>query len=222
MSRALRRRNTACRMSARQSACLVRRIFRLESRRAWCRQHNSSKSAVGTALCGGPRNGRSMTTHGTPQRAFPTEIMLSAARCCFSIAGAWLALAATAWAQTPWHYYDKSDLPPGVIGQRQLQRGGPLPGYFQPVEVTAPAGTLVSVVSDGAFTEPRPAKLLAGMLIGQVYRLKVANLPNHEGQEVFPTIEIIDRLYPPPGQAARFPIPIELTAEELIFALHGR
>ncbi|MBW8883469.1 MAG: hypothetical protein JF612_01550 [Planctomycetia bacterium] len=122
---------------------------------------------------------------------------------------AWIALTATAWAQTPWHYHDKSDLPPGVIGQRQLQRGGPLPGYFQPVEVTAPAGTLVSVASDGAFTEPRPSKLLAGMLIGQVYRLKVGNLPNHEGQEVFPTIEVIDRLYPPPGQAARFPIPIE-------------
>src|SRR5439155_9093891 len=132
---------------------IVRRVTAHRGRRgrALCRQHNSSKSAVGTALCGGPRNGRSMTTHGTPQRAFPTEIMLSAARCCFSIAGVWLALAATAWAQTSWHYYDKSDLPPGVIGQRQLQRGGPLPGYFQPVEVTAPAGTLVSVVSDGAF-----------------------------------------------------------------------
>jgi hypothetical protein len=77
-------------------------------------------------------------------------------------------------------------------------------------------------VSDGTFTEPRPAKLLAGMLIGQVYRLKVANLPGHEGEEVFPTIEVIDRLYPPPGQAARFPIPIELTAEELMFALDGR
>src|SRR5438132_741491 len=135
---------------------------------------------------------------------------------------AWLALAAAASAQGPWHFQNKSDLPPGVIGQRQLQRGGPLPGYFQPVEVTAPAGTLVSVVADGSFTEPRPRKLLAGMLIGQVYRLKVANIPNHEGEEVFPTIEVIDRLYPPPGQAARFPIPIELTAEELMFALDGR
>src|SRR6266496_6284419 len=116
---------------------------------------------------------------------------------------AWLALAAAASAQGPWHYLDKADLPPGVIGQRQLQRGGPLPGYFQPVEVTAPAGTLLSVVADGSFTAPKPAKVLAGMLIGQVYRLKVGNIPNHEGEEVFPTIEVIDRLYPPPGQAAR-------------------
>src|SRR5687768_9737899 len=82
---------------------------------------------------------------------------------------AWLALCAAVSAQNgPWHYLNKADAPPGVIGQRQLERGGPLPGYFQPVEVTAPAGSLISVVCDGAFSEPKPAKLLAGMLIGQV------------------------------------------------------
>jgi len=142
---------------------------------------------------------------------------------CVVALAAWLSFAAVASAQNgPWHYLNKADAPPGVIGQRQLERGGPLPGYFQPVEVTAPAGTLISVVCDGAFSEPRSAKLTAGMLIGQVYRLKVANIPNFEGQEVFPTIEVIDRLYPPPGQAARFPIPIELTMEELRYALDGR
>jgi len=140
-----------------------------------------------------------------------------------SLAGALLSLGGVAFAQGPVvHYQNKSDSPPGVIGQRQLLRGGPLPGYFQPVEVTSPAGTLVSVVANGAFSEPKPAKLLAGMLIGQVYRLKVANLRNHEGEEIFPTIEVIDRLYPPPGQEARFPIPIELTEEELRYALDGR
>jgi hypothetical protein len=135
---------------------------------------------------------------------------------------AWLALTAATFAQGPVHYLNKSDSPPGLIGQRRLEQGGPLPGYFQPVEVTAPAGTLISIPCNGAYTEPKPAKLQAGMLIGQVYRLKVANIRNFEGQEVFPTIEVIDRLYPPPGQAARFPIPIELTEEELRFALDGR
>ena len=133
-----------------------------------------------------------------------------------------LAVAANATAQGPWHYQNKAYLPPGTIGQRQLQRGGPLPGYFQPVEVTAPAGSLVSIVGDGDFSEPKPAKLMAGMLIGHVYRLKVSNLPGREGQEIFPTIEVIDRLYPPPGQAFRFPIPVELTREEVEMALDGR
>ena len=132
------------------------------------------------------------------------------------------AIAATASAQPPVHYQHRTDMPPGTIGLRQLDRGGPLPGYFQPVEITAPEGTLVSLLAGGTFDEPQEGKALAGMLIGQVYRFKVANIKFHEGEEVYPTIEVIDRLYPPPGQAARFPIPIELTTEELQFALEGR
>ena len=134
----------------------------------------------------------------------------------------WLTAAQAALAQGPWHYQHKADMPPGAIGQRQLQRGGPLPGYFQPVEVSAPEGSLVSLAIEGGFDQPSGNKALAGMLIGQVYRLKVSNIEFHEGREVFPTIEVIDRLYPPPGQEARFPIPVVLTQEELAFALDGR
>jgi len=125
-------------------------------------------------------------------------------------------------AQGPWHYLNKADMPPGAIGLRQLERGGPLPAYFQPVEVSAPQGTLLSVVSDGDFSAPQREKLLAGMLIGQVYRLKVSNVAEREGLEIFPTVEVIDRLYPPPGQAARFPIPVVLTDEEIKMAMDGR
>jgi hypothetical protein len=139
-----------------------------------------------------------------------------------ALIGLWLLLASAAAAQGPWHYLNKADAPPGVIGARQLERGGPLPGYFQPVDVRAPSGTLISFASETSFGEPKQDRLIAGMLIGQVYRLRVANIPNHEGLELFPTIEVIDRLYPPPGQAARFPIPIELTMEELTYALEGR
>jgi len=140
--------------------------------------------------------------------------------------GAWLAATSMgipiAVAQGPWHYLNKADMPPGAIGLRQLERGGPLPGYFQPVEVSAPKGTLLSVVADGDFSAPQREKLLAGMLIGQVYRLKVSNLADREGLEIFPTVEVIDRLYPPPGQAARFAIPVVLTDEEIKMAMDGR
>jgi hypothetical protein len=148
------------------------------------------------------------------QLAHSTRLLLAFA--------ALLIAASSANAQGPWHYLNKADSPPGVIGMRQLQRGGPLPGYFQPVEVTGPKGSLVSVVAEGGFSDQQGDKLLAGMLIGQVYRLKVSNIELHEGQEVFPTIEVIDRLYPPPGQAFRFPIPVELTREEVEMALDGR
>ena len=121
-----------------------------------------------------------------------------------------------------WHLQDRGDAPPGVIGMRQLERGGPRPGYYQPVQITAPNGALISLAAEGTYTEPKREKTLAAMLIGPVYRLKVSNIQFHEGEEVYPTIEVIDRLYPPPGQAARFPIPIELTQEELEMALEGR
>ena len=68
---------------------------------------------------------------------------------------------------------------------------------------------------------PLTDEVLVGLQIGHAYRLKVSNLPVEPGREVFPTVEIIDRLYPPPGLALRYPIPIELTEEELDMAARG-
>ena len=124
--------------------------------------------------------------------------------------------------EPPVHYLHAGAMPPGAIGGLQLQRGGPLPGYFQPVEIMAPEGAMISLADGAGFLRPAPGPLGAGMLIGAVYRLKVTNIPNHEGLEVYPTIEVIDRLYPPIGQERRFPIPIEITQEEIEMALSGR
>jgi len=74
----------------------------------------------------------------------------------------------------------------------------------------------------GDFDAPQATPLRIGLLIAPVYRLKVSNLPGREGEEVFPTIELIDRLYPPRGQERRFPVPIELTEEDLQLALDGK
>jgi len=120
------------------------------------------------------------------------------------------------------HYWHAGNLPPGAIGGRQLQRGGPLPGFFQTVQITAPEGALIALPVDGQFDQPQPGPVKAGMLIGAVYRLAVLNIPFHTGIEVFPTIEIIDRLYAPLGQERRFAIPIELTQEDLELAISGK
>jgi hypothetical protein len=97
-----------------------------------------------------------------------------------------------------------------------------LPGYFQPVEIKAPEGVLVSTAATGRFEDPQASPVVAGMLIGAVYRLRVTNIPGQEGLEVYPTIEVIDRLYPPVGQEFRFTIPIELAQDELEMALAGK
>ncbi len=140
----------------------------------------------------------------------------------------WLSWAATLPAQQPdVHYLHHGVMPPGAIGSMQLQRGGPLPGFYQPVEIKAPPGVLISLaVAQQAvaqqFDESQPAPRKAGLLIGAVYRLRVTNIRLAEGLEVFPTIEVIDRLYAPPGQQCRFAIPVELTEEDLKLAIDGK
>lgn len=136
---------------------------------------------------------------------------------------AWASAAEVLHAQAPpVHYNHAGIMPPGAIGSQQLLRGGPLPGYFQPVEIKAPAGALISTAVVGQFDNPQSVPMKAGMLIGSVYRLRVTNIPQQEGMEVFPTIEVIDRLYPPVGQEFRFAILIELAQEELEMALAGK
>jgi hypothetical protein len=124
--------------------------------------------------------------------------------------------------EPPVHYWVHGSAPPGAIGGLQLQRGGPLPGYFQPVEIKAPPGAMVSLAEEGEFREFHEAPVTVGLLIGQVYRVRVANLPHRPGMEVFPTVEVIDRLYAPPGHEVQFPIVVELTMEDLVFALEGK
>jgi len=95
-------------------------------------------------------------------------------------------------------------------------------GYFQPVELHAPEGTAISLAEDGRFGQPQAAPVKAGLLIGQVYRFRVMNIPLNPGVEVFPTVEVVDRLYSPRGQEQRFPIVVELTQEDLLLAASGK
>jgi len=133
---------------------------------------------------------------------------------------------AVAWpvrAQQPGvHYWHQGSLGPGMTGQRQLLRGGPLPSFFQPVEIIGPPGAKVWLAAGGTFDRARSTPVRVGLLIGRVYRIKVTHIPLQPGVEVFPTIELIDRLYAPPDQVRRFPIPVQLTREDLELARQGK
>jgi hypothetical protein len=121
----------------------------------------------------------------------------------------------------PVHWLHAGAMPPGAIGSLRLHRGGPLSGYFQPVRIRAPQGARIALAGNDGFTYPQPGDVLVGLHIGPVYRLHVTEIPNSPGLEIFPTIELIDRLYPPPGLALRYPIPVELTLDELELAARG-
>jgi uncharacterized repeat protein (TIGR01451 family) len=123
--------------------------------------------------------------------------------------------------QRPVHWLNAGAMPPGAIGSLRLHRGGPLSGYFQPVRIRVPEGARIALALENGIETPPPGDVYAGLLIGPVYRLHVTDIPNHQGLELFPTIELVDRLYPPPCLALRFPIQIDLTQEELELAAIG-
>jgi hypothetical protein len=101
-------------------------------------------------------------------------------------------------------------------------RRAPLSGFCQPVAIRAPQGVRIAPAAGSSFLAGQPDTLLVGLAIGPVYRFKVTDLPEHPGLELFPTVELVDRLTPPAGQELRFPVPIELTLDELLLASEGR
>lgn len=122
----------------------------------------------------------------------------------------------------PVHWHHAGAMPPGAIGRQRLMRGGPLSGFCQPVEIRAPQGARISPATGSSFGEGKVNKLLVGLPVGPVYRFRITEIPGHPGLELFPTVELVDRLYPPAGKTLLFPVPIELTREELVLAAEGR
>lgn len=123
--------------------------------------------------------------------------------------------------QPPVHWLHAGAMPPGAIGNLRLMRGGPVSGYFQPVRVRAPEGARISLAEEGGFNDMQSNNVLVGMLIGPVYRMTVSGVGPQQDQTVYPTVEVVDRLYPPAGLATRYPIPVELTADECDMAVQG-
>jgi hypothetical protein len=125
-----------------------------------------------------------------------------------------------AMAQPPRQLYP-SGMPPGVIGQRAGFQE-PLRGYYQPVKLTLPEGCQVAFAESGVFVPSRETPVTAGLLVGSVYRFQITRIPFNPGEELYPSIELINRTYPPAGKELEFPIEAEITQEDLELALQGR
>jgi len=108
---------------------------------------------------------------------------------------------------------------PGMVGP--WKPSSPISPCFQPVEFNGPAGVTVAPAIDGAFAEPQKVPMRIGLLVHPVYRFCVSGIQGEEGRELFPTLELLDGLCPPPGEEQRFAIPIELTEDDLRLALAG-
>jgi hypothetical protein len=119
------------------------------------------------------------------------------------------------------HYFLDANQAPGAVASAQVARGARGVGTFQAVSLSGPAGLKIALARDGQFLDPIDAPVTTGMLVAGVYRFRVTNIPYRPGQELFPTLEVIDRIYPPLGREHRFPIPVVLTEDDLRLALEG-
>ncbi|EMI17026.1 putative secreted protein [Rhodopirellula maiorica SM1] len=120
------------------------------------------------------------------------------------------------------HHVLRGDMPAGVIGQARLAGRGPVQNYFQPVAFSGPDGVGFSMPQGSELFGTEDPSLQVGLLIGGVYRFRITGIPDAEGAELYPTVELIDRIYPPPGLATTYPIPINLDRDDLEAALEGR
>jgi hypothetical protein len=113
--------------------------------------------------------------------------------------------------------------PPAMAGQWAGVQPGFVP-VIQPVRIDlGEQGGQVAFYSspDGEATI-LPAPAVAGLRVGSVYRVKISDLRDFPAVELYPTVELIDRLHPPRGREVEFAIPIILTAEEIAAAVDGR
>jgi uncharacterized repeat protein (TIGR01451 family) len=113
--------------------------------------------------------------------------------------------------------------PVGRVGRWSGIIGKNLAGSIQTVQVTVPTTGKVTVYNGGpqtGVTLAAPAEFSIG--VGYAYRLRISELPEFPGVELYPTIEIFDRLHPPPGREADFPVPIALSENDIQHAIDGR
>ena len=113
--------------------------------------------------------------------------------------------------------------PPGVASQRAALSGQVQAGYIQPMQVALPSKGTVTFFAGGpeqTIQKASPAPI--GFAVGYVYRIKISGMPEFPGVELYPTIELIDRLHPPAGLAEAYPIPVSFTQEDISLALSGR
>ena len=130
--------------------------------------------------------------------------------------------AASTHAQRPLrHELIRGDMPPGVAADYYRMGNPALATYVQPVRIVGPPGSQLEIAARGGFMLTNASKVTVGMQIGPVYRLKVTNIPESPGKELYPSIEVLNRLYPPEGLENDFPIQVVLGKDDLKQALAG-
>lgn len=120
------------------------------------------------------------------------------------------------------HELIRGDMPPGLAADYYRLSNPALESHNQPVRIISPLGTQLEIGSPNGFIKVNSSRASVGMRIGPVYRMKVSNIPQHVGKELYPSVEILGRLNPPKGLENEFPIEVVISQDDLEQAAEGR
>jgi uncharacterized repeat protein (TIGR01451 family) len=109
-----------------------------------------------------------------------------------------------------------------VFGEAPLLGREAARGFVQPVRVIAPEGATIAFWNGTQFEKAGDSQATLRLQVGCVYRLMITGVPRHEGSEVFPSIELLDRLYVPTEKAMEFPVIVEIPTGDLDQAIAGK
>ncbi|MEW4566515.1 DUF11 domain-containing protein [Tautonia sp. JC769] len=110
-----------------------------------------------------------------------------------------------------------------VVGEAPAPGGPTLPPQIQVVRLSGPLGMGIEVLEPAPMVlsdpndDPAIHGLTVGLQVGVGYRLRLTNLPNQPGAEVFPVVEVVGHLHRPADiDPTRFPIRVIFSQEDLI------
>lgn len=115
-----------------------------------------------------------------------------------------------------------SNMAPGVASQRTLMGNRNLINHIQPVRLLAPENSAVGILANGTTINATGPAVSVGVSAGLIYRFKIDFTADQQQRTVYPSIELVDRLYPPEGLETQFPVPIVLTQDDLEQASSGK
>jgi len=111
---------------------------------------------------------------------------------------------------------------PGVAADIARLSNPKLEGHVQPVRVIVPDGAHLGIRMHNGYVETADSKSSVGLIVGPVYRFKVTNIANRPGSELYPSVEILNRLSPPEGLENEFPIEVVISQSDLEEAIEDR
>ncbi|MEL7499915.1 MAG: hypothetical protein AAFN77_20090 [Planctomycetota bacterium] len=122
------------------------------------------------------------------------------------------------------HETIRSDLPPGLAADYYRMSNRSLANHVQPVQLVTPQGCTIELAGNGTYGSATETKVTVGMMIGPVYRFRISSLPlpGHETDALYPSVEVINRLFPPKGLETEFPIQVALSRDDILQAIEGR